>query len=168
MLMPGLASRHAKKTRSPRHYLTVAPSLQAEFSLIGIGLKKYFFSPTSEQHFTSPDKTTRFSSSSKVWSTKEKIITGIQQLYHASQWLRPLRATCAESGQCLHYTVLLFLCDLSVTCLGESKSIWNGLFCLSLCLSNTHTDVNTQNLFFWVRGRLWIHSHMSCDWKNKK
>lgn len=40
MLMPGLASRHAKKTRSPRHYLTVAPSLQAEFSLIGIGLKK--------------------------------------------------------------------------------------------------------------------------------
>lgn len=83
-----------------------------------------------------------FSSSSKVWSAKEKIITGIQQLYHASQWLRPLRATCAESGQCLHYTVLLFLCDLSVTCLGESKSIWNGLFS-SLSASQTLTLTST-------------------------
>lgn len=38
------------KNKSPQHYLTVAPSLQAKFSLIGIGLKKLSFSSVSENN----------------------------------------------------------------------------------------------------------------------
>lgn len=73
-------------------------------------------------------------------------------------WIRPV-----PSLYCL--TVSLW----SMCYMPGRKQEYLKWLVLSLSASqNTRTDVNTQNLFFWVRGRLWIHSHMCCDWKNIK